>query len=104
MKRLLLAIAVAALIAALMAPAAQAQGNWHWCWNSSLGIWDHCWWEGGGVSQEADQSSHAGEITQLSLLAIREEEAGAATLRPLPHCVQGSILDSPPWPRSGLAQ
>ena len=64
MKRLLLAIAVAALIAALMAPAAQAQGNWHWCWNGTLGIWDHCWRDGGGVSQETDQSSRAGELTQ----------------------------------------
>jgi hypothetical protein len=41
---------------------------------------------------------------KLLLLAIRDEEAGAATLRPLPHTVQGSILDSPPWPRSGHAQ
>ena len=64
MKRLLLAIAVAALIAALMAPAAQAQGNWHWCWNGTLGIWERCWWDGGGVSQETDQSSDAGEFTQ----------------------------------------
>jgi Ni/Co efflux regulator RcnB len=64
LKRLLLAIVVAALIAALMAPAAQAQGNWHWCWNGTLGLWDRCWWDGGGVGQEADQSSDAGEITQ----------------------------------------
>ena len=64
MKRLLSAIVVAVLIAALMAPAAQAQGNWRWCWNGSLGIWERCWWDGGGVSQETDQSSHAGELTQ----------------------------------------
>jgi hypothetical protein len=31
---------------------------------------------------------------KLSLLAIREEEAGAATLRPLPHSVQASSVAS----------
>ena len=38
---------------------------------------------------------------KLSLLAIREEEAGAATLRPLPHipCKEASST-----PRRGLAQ
>ena len=63
MKRLLSAITVVALIAALMAPAAQAQGYWYWCWNGSHGYWDYCWWDG-GVSQESDQESGAGEITQ----------------------------------------
>jgi hypothetical protein len=46
-----------------MAPAAQAQGYWYSCWNGSHGYWDYCWWDG-GVSQEADQDSEAGEITQ----------------------------------------
>ena len=65
MKRLLLAITVVALIAALMAPAAQAQGYWYWCWNDSYsGYWDNCWWDAGGIGQESDQESDAGEITQ----------------------------------------
>jgi hypothetical protein len=63
LKRLLLAITVAALIAALTAPAAQAQGYWYWCWNYSGGYWDSCWWDG-GISQKADQESDAGAITQ----------------------------------------
>ncbi len=63
MKRLLLAIMVAALIVALMAPAAQARGYWYWCWNYSGGYWDYCWWNG-GISQDTDQESDAGEITQ----------------------------------------
>ena len=63
MKRLLLAITVAALIATLMAPAAQAQGYWYWCWNYSNSYWDYCWWDG-GISQDSDQESDAGEITQ----------------------------------------
>ncbi len=64
MKRLLLAITVVALIAALMSPAAQAQGDWHWCWNDSFGYWDYCWWDGDGIDQASDQESDAGEITQ----------------------------------------
>jgi hypothetical protein len=46
-----------------MAPAAQAQSYWYWCWNYSHGDWDYCWWDG-GISQESDQESDAGEITQ----------------------------------------
>ncbi len=65
MKRLLLAMSVAALIAILTATAAQAQGYWYWCWNDSSASWDHCWWDDGGViGQESDQESDAGEITQ----------------------------------------
>jgi len=65
LKRLLLAITVVALMAALMSPAAQAQGYWDWCWNDSSASWDYCWWEdGGGIGQESDQESEAGEITQ----------------------------------------
>ena len=64
MKRLLLVITMVALVAALMAPAAQAQGNWYWCWNGSHGDWDYCWWDDGGISQDFDQESIAGEITQ----------------------------------------
>ena len=59
MKRLLLAITVAALIAALMAPTVQAQGYWYWCWNYLQADWGYCWWDGG-----IDQKSDAGEITQ----------------------------------------
>jgi hypothetical protein len=48
-----------------MAPAAQAQGYWYWCWNDSYGgYWDNCWWDDGGIGQESDQESDAGEITQ----------------------------------------
>lgn len=64
MKRLLLAITVVVLIAALMAPAAQAQGYWYWCWNDTSVSWDYCWWDDGGIGQDSDQQSHAGEITQ----------------------------------------
>ncbi len=63
MKRLLLAITVAALIATLMAPAAQAQVYWYWCWNYSQADWDYCWWDN-GIAQESVQESDAGEITQ----------------------------------------
>jgi hypothetical protein len=49
----------------LTATAAQAQGYWYWCWNNSSGSWDYCWWDdGGGIGQESDQESDAGEITQ----------------------------------------
>ena len=64
MKRLLLAVMVVALMAALMAPGAQAQGYWYWCWNDSHGDWDYCWWDDGGTGQDFDQESDAGEITQ----------------------------------------
>jgi hypothetical protein len=64
LKRLLSTITVVALIAALMAPAAQAQGYWYWCWNNSNSYWDYCWWDSGGIDQESDQESDAGEITQ----------------------------------------
>ena len=64
MKRLLLALTTAALIAMLTATAAQAQGYWYWCWNESSDSWAYCWWDGGGISQEADQDSTAGEVTQ----------------------------------------
>jgi hypothetical protein len=65
LKRLLLAITVAVLIAMLTATAAQAQGYWYWCWNYSSDSWDYCWWDdGGGIGQESDQESDAGEITQ----------------------------------------
>jgi hypothetical protein len=63
LKRLLLAITVAAFIATLIAPAVQAQGYWYWCWNYSQADWDYCWWDG-GIAQESDQESDAGEITQ----------------------------------------
>jgi hypothetical protein len=64
LKRLLLAITVVALVAALMSPAAQAQGGWHWCWNDSFGFWDSCWWDDGGIDQASDQRSDAGDLTQ----------------------------------------
>jgi hypothetical protein len=64
LKRLLLALTAALLIAMLTATAAQAQGYWYWCWNDSSGSWAYCWWDDGGISQEADQDSTAGEITQ----------------------------------------
>jgi len=48
-----------------MAPAAQAQGGWHWCWNDWFGYWDYCWWDDGGIDQESDQSSDAGDLTQM---------------------------------------
>jgi hypothetical protein len=64
LKRLLLAITAAALIAMLTATTAQAQGYWYWCWNDSSGSWAHCWWDSGGIGQESDQNSSAGEITQ----------------------------------------
>ena len=51
-------------MAALMAPGAQAQGYWYWCWNDSHGDWDYCWWDDGGTGQDFDQESDAGEITQ----------------------------------------
>jgi hypothetical protein len=63
LKRLLLAIMVIALIAALMSPAAQAQGAWYWCWNDSIGDWESCWWDD-GIDQGAGQESDAGEVTQ----------------------------------------
>jgi hypothetical protein len=65
LKRLVLAITVAALIALLTATAAQAQGYWYWCWNDSSVSWEHCWWDDGdGIGQESDQEADAGEITQ----------------------------------------
>ena len=64
MKRLLMAITMVALIAALMSPAAQAQGYWDWCWNDSFGYWDNCWWDSDGIDQNSDQESDAGEVTQ----------------------------------------
>jgi hypothetical protein len=64
LKRLLLAITAAALIAMLTATAAQAQGYWYWCWDDSSGSWAYCWWDSGGIGQESDQESSAGEITQ----------------------------------------
>ena len=48
----------------LTATAAQAQGYWDWCWDYSSGSWAYCWWDSGGVGQEVDQESTAGEITQ----------------------------------------
>jgi len=64
LKRLLLALTVAALIAMLMATTAQAQGYWYWCWDGSSDSWAYCWWDSGGVGQESEQDSTAGEITQ----------------------------------------
>ena len=64
LKRLLLAITAAALIAMLTATAAQAQGYWYWCWDDSSGSWGYCWWDSGGIGQESDQDSSAGEVTQ----------------------------------------
>ncbi len=64
LKRLLLALTAALLIAMLTATAAQAQGYWYWCWDDPSGSWAHCWWDDGGIGQEADQDSTAGEITQ----------------------------------------
>ena len=64
MKRLLLAITVVALVAALMSPAAQAQSGWDWCWNDSFGFWDTCWWDDGGIDQTSDQSADAGDLMQ----------------------------------------
>jgi hypothetical protein len=53
---------VVALIAALMAPAAQAQGYWYWCWNDSSGSWDYCWWD--GIDQNSGQKVDSGVSTQ----------------------------------------
>jgi hypothetical protein len=64
LKRLLLAITVAALIAMLTATAAQAQGYWYWCWDNASSSWAYCWWDDGGLGQDSDQESTAGEITQ----------------------------------------
>jgi hypothetical protein len=63
LERLLLAIIVVALIAALMAPAAQPEGYWYWCWNASSGSWDYCWWDG-AVVQNPQQDVTAGKSTQ----------------------------------------
>ena len=63
MKRLLLVITVVALIAALMAPTAQAQpGYWYWCWDNSSGSWGYCWWS--GVDQSSGQDVTSGTATQ----------------------------------------
>jgi hypothetical protein len=43
MKRLLLILTVAALIAALSATAAEAQ-SWYWCWDSYYGYWTYCYY------------------------------------------------------------
>ena len=44
MKRLLLILTVAALIAALSAIAAEAQQSWYWCWDSYNGYWTYCYY------------------------------------------------------------
>ena len=44
LKRILLALMVAAVIAALTATAAEAQMSWYWCWNYDYGYWDYCWY------------------------------------------------------------
>ena len=44
MKRLLLILTVAALIAALSATAAEAQMSWYWCWDSYNGYWTYCYY------------------------------------------------------------
>ena len=64
LKRFLLALTAAALIAMLTATAAQAKGYWYWCWDNSSGSWAYCWWNSGGIGQESNQDSTAGEITQ----------------------------------------
>jgi hypothetical protein len=46
-----------------MAPAAQAQGYWYWCWNDSSGWWDYCWWED-TVVQNPQQDVTSGTSTQ----------------------------------------
>lgn len=46
------------------ATAAQAQGYWYWCWDNSAGSWAYCWWDSGGIDQESEQDSIAGEVTQ----------------------------------------
>jgi hypothetical protein len=48
----------------LMATTAQAQGYWYWCWDDSSDSWAYCWWDSGGLGQESEQDSTAGEITQ----------------------------------------
>jgi hypothetical protein len=44
MKRLLLILTVAALIAALSATAVEAQQSWYWCWDSYYGYWTYCYY------------------------------------------------------------
>jgi hypothetical protein len=63
-KRLMLVVTVVALIAALMAPTAQAQqqGHWDWCWNSWSWSWDSCWLD--GVDQTSGQDVTSGIATQ----------------------------------------
>ena len=43
MKRLLLILTVAALIAALLATAAEAQMSWYWC-QDYYGNWTYCYY------------------------------------------------------------
>jgi hypothetical protein len=64
LKRLLLTIMAATFIAMLTATTTHAQGYWHWCWDDSSGPWAYCWWDSGGIGQESDQESTAGEIIQ----------------------------------------
>jgi hypothetical protein len=44
MKRLVLALTMAALLVALISTVAEAQSSWYWCWDPYYGYWTYCYY------------------------------------------------------------